>query len=148
MKESLQPGLKINKRYDVTKEKTIDFMGDELRVYATPMMVTDVERTCLELMKEHADVGESSVGARVEIDHMGPTLLNMWVEVRAEVIEVNGPKVVFDVEIHDALDQVGKATHTRFMIEIAGQKGDWKRRRRRLKKLELFDKTKIGQKCC
>ena len=123
MKESLQPGLKISKRYDVTKDKTIDFMGDELRVYATPMMVTDVERTCLELMKEHADDGESSVGARVEIDHMGPTLLNMWVEVRAEVIEVKGPKVVFDVEIHDALDQVGKATHTRFMIEIAGQKG-------------------------
>ena len=123
MKDSLQPGLKIKKRYDVTKEKTIDFMGDELRVYATPMMVTDVERTCLELMKEHADAGESSVGARVEIDHMGPTLLNMWVEVRAEVIEVKGPKVVFDVEIHDALDQVGKAKHTRFMIEVAAQRG-------------------------
>ena len=123
MKESLQPGLNITRRYDVTKDKTIDFMGDELRVYATPMMVTDVERTCLELMKEHADDGESSVGARVEIDHMGPTLLDMWVEVRAEVIEVKGPKVVFDAEIHDALDQVGKARHIRFMIEMAGQKG-------------------------
>ncbi len=123
MKDSLQPGLKITRRYDVDKDKTIDFMGDELRVYATPMMVMDVERTCLELMSEHADEGESSVGARVEIDHMGPTLLNMWVEVRAEVVEVKGPKVVFDVEVHDALDQVGKARHIRFMIDMEGQKG-------------------------
>ena len=72
MKETLQPGLKVTKRYNVDKEKTIDFMGDELRVYATPMMVMDVERTCLALMDEHAEIGESSVGARVEIDHMGP----------------------------------------------------------------------------
>ncbi len=123
MKDTLQPGLKITQRYDVDKDKTIDFMGDELRVYATPMMVMDVERTCLALMQEHADEGESSVGARVEIDHMGPTLMDMWVEVRAEVVEVKGPKVVFEVEIHDALDQVGKARHIRFMIEMAGQKG-------------------------
>lgn len=123
MKDTLQPGLKITRRYDVDKDKTIDFMGDELRVYATPMMVMDVERTCLELMSEHADDGESSVGARVEIDHMGPTLMDMWVEVRAEVVEVKGLKVVFEVEVHDALDQVGKARHIRFMIDMAGQKG-------------------------
>ncbi|MBT7755882.1 MAG: LysR family transcriptional regulator [Rhodospirillaceae bacterium] len=123
MKDSMQPGLKITRRHDVTPDKTIDFMGEELRVYATPMMVMDVERTCLELMSEHADDGESSVGARVEIDHMGPTLAGMWIEVRAEVVEVKGPKVVFEVEIHDALDQVGKARHTRFMIDMMGQKG-------------------------
>ena len=123
MKESLQPGLKITRRHNVDKDKTIDFMGEDLRVYATPSMVMDVERTCLELMQEHADEGESSVGARVEIDHMGPTLMDMWVEVRAEVVEVKGPKVVFEVVIHDALDQVGKARHIRFAIEMAGQKG-------------------------
>lgn len=123
MKDTLQPGLKITRRYDVDKDKTIDFMGDELRVYATPMMVMDVERTCLEVMSEHADDGESSVGARVEIDHMGPTLMDMWVEVRAEVVEVKGLKVVFEVEVRDALDQVGKARHIRFMIDMAGQKG-------------------------
>ncbi|MFP6747256.1 MAG: hotdog domain-containing protein [Alphaproteobacteria bacterium] len=122
MKDTLRPGLKITRRFDVDKDKTIDFMGEELRVYATPMMVMDVERACLELMSEHAEAGESSVGARVEIDHMGPTLMNMWIEVRAEVVEVKGPKVVFDVEIHDALDQVGKARHVRFMIEMAVQK--------------------------
>ncbi len=133
MKESLQPGLKVTQRYNVDKVKTIDFMGDELRVYATPSMVMDVERTCLGLMAEHADEGESSVGARVEIDHMGPTLMDMWIEVRAEVVEVKGPKVVFDVEIHDALDQVGKAHHIRFMIDKAGQQGRLEKKRAKAK---------------
>ncbi|MDP7549146.1 MAG: hotdog domain-containing protein, partial [Alphaproteobacteria bacterium] len=123
VKETLQAGLKVTRRYDVDKDKTIGHMGDDLRVYATPMMVMDVERTCLELMAEHADEGESSVGARVEIDHMGPTLMNMWIEVRAEVVEVKGPKVVFDVEIHDALEQIGRAHHVRFMLDMEGQKG-------------------------
>ena len=133
MKETLQAGLEITRRYNVDKDKTIDFMGDELRVYATPMMVMDVERTCLELMSEHADEGESSVGARVEIDHMGPTLMDMWIEVRAEVVEVKGPKVVFDVEIHDALDQVGKSRHIRFMIDKGGQQGRLEKKRAKAK---------------
>jgi len=133
VKDTLQLGLKITRRYDVDKDKTIDFMGDDLRVYATPMMVMDVERTCLALMTEHADEGESSVGARVEIDHMGPTLMNMWVEVRAEVIEIKGPKVVFDVEVYDALDQVGKARHIRFMIDKMGQKGRLEKKAARAK---------------
>ncbi len=123
MKETLQAGLKISRRYNVDRDKTIDFMGEDLRVYATPMMVQDVEQTCRLLMLEHAEDGEDSVGARVEIDHMGPTLMDMWVEVRAEVVEVKGPKVVFEVEIHDALDQVGKSRHVRFMIDKTGQKG-------------------------
>ena len=133
MKDSLKAGLESKCRYDIDRDRTIEFMGDELRVYATPMMAMDVERTCLALMDEHAEIGESSVGARVEIDHMGPTLMDMWIEVRAEVVEVKGPKVVFDVEVHDALDQVGKARHIRFMIEKAGQQGRLEKKRAKAK---------------
>ena len=43
MKESLQPGLKITRRHDVDAAKTIDFMGDELRIYGTPWMTRDIE---------------------------------------------------------------------------------------------------------
>ena len=49
--------------------------------------------------------------------------LTGWAQVNGRDELPIPEKVVFDVEIHDALDQVGKATHTRFMIEMAGQKG-------------------------
>ena len=59
----------------------------------------------------------SSVGARVEIDHLGPTLLGQRVTVTARVTEIAQPGVVFDVEVGDELDGVGRAKHVRFVID-------------------------------
>ena len=58
MKDSLKPGVSFTNKLPVTKEKTIGFMGDDLRVYATPSMVQDTERTCRDFMLEHLDDGE------------------------------------------------------------------------------------------
>ena len=75
MKPTLQPGLEAQARFDVDRERTIDFMGEAARVYATPMLVRDIEMTCRNLLLAHLDAGEDSVGTRVEIDHIGATLL-------------------------------------------------------------------------
>jgi predicted thioesterase len=115
-------GASTTRRFTIDKERTISFMGEELRVYATPSMVLDVERTCRDFLVQFLKEGEDSVGARVEIDHLGPTLLGMWVDVTAKVATVEGPRVVFDVEVKDALDTVGKAKHIRFVVDKARQK--------------------------
>ena len=77
MKPTLQPGLEAQARFDVDRERTIDFMGEAARVYATPMLVRDIEMTCRNLLLAHLDGGEDSVGTRVEIDHIGATLLGI-----------------------------------------------------------------------
>jgi predicted thioesterase len=115
-------GASTTRRFTIDKERTISFMGEELRVYATPSMVLDVERTCRDFLVDFLKDGEDSVGARVEIDHLGPTLLGMWVDVTAKIAAVEGPRVVFDVEVKDALDTVGKAKHIRFVVDKARQK--------------------------
>jgi predicted thioesterase len=74
MKESLTAGLETTARIDIDAARTIDFMGDDGRVYATPELVRDIEMTCRDLLLEHLDPGEDSVGTRVEIDHVGATL--------------------------------------------------------------------------
>ncbi len=122
MKPGLTAGMKKTQRVVVDTERTIGFMGEALRVYATPMMVRDVEITCKDFLGEYLSSEENSVGARVEIDHLGPTLLNMWVDVTATVTGVEGRRVNFEVEIRDALDLVGRAKHTRFVVELAKQK--------------------------
>lgn len=133
MKDTLTVGSTITKHYDVTEDVTIGFMGDDLRVYSTPSMVLHVEQTCRDLMVEHADEGEDSVGARVEIDHLGPTLNGMWVEVSAKVVDIEGPRVTFEVEVNDALDKVGQCRHIRFAVETARQKGRLEKKAARLK---------------
>ncbi len=97
-------------------------MGEGLRVYATPSMARDVEVTCRDLILEHLDAGEDTVGARIEIDHLGATLLDSWVDVTVTVVEIDGRRVTLEAEVKDPLDVVGKARHVRFVIDVERQR--------------------------
>ena len=132
MKDSLEPGTTHEEKIAIDRERTISFMGEDLRVYATPSMVRDIEHTCRQLLLPHHDAGEDSVGARVEIDHLGPTLIGQSVTVRAEVVEIEGPRVVFDVNVHDALDHVGRARHIRFVVDKEKQGGRLAKKKARI----------------
>ena len=136
MKSTLAKGLSSTKRFTVDRDRTISFMGEEMRVYATPSMVRDVEHTCLEFLKQHLDDGENSVGARVEIDHLGPTLLDMPVDVTATIADIDGRRVTFDVEVKDAIETVGKAKHIRFVVDLARQKSRLEQKRDKVKGLK------------
>ena len=116
MKDTIKAGATSTRRFDIDRERTIDFMGDELRVYSTPNMVRDMEHTCRDLIMEHSDDGEDSVGAHIAVDHMGATLLGMHIDVTAKVVEIEGPRITFELEVHDPLEQVGRGKHVRFVI--------------------------------
>jgi fluoroacetyl-CoA thioesterase len=118
MKPSLRPGLSRVNRITIDRERTIGFMGEEARTYATPAMIRDIEYTCRDLIVEHADPGEDSVGMEVA-EHLAPTLMGMTVEIAVRVIAVDGRKVSFEATVKDELDQVGAGTHTRFVVEKA-----------------------------
>src|SRR5256885_14495650 len=75
MKASLTTGLTATRRITVDRNRTIGFMGEGGRVYATPELIRDIEMTCRNLLLEHLDEGEDSVGTRVEIDHLAATLV-------------------------------------------------------------------------
>ena len=118
MKTTLTAGIAAKRKYRIDRERTIDFMGEQARVYATPMLVRDIEVTCREFLLEHLDPGEDSVGTRVEIDHLAATLLGMEVEVSVSVAEVKGRAVTFAVEAHDGIDAVCRGRHMRFVVDV------------------------------
>jgi predicted thioesterase len=118
MSDTLQPGLTLTRRIDVDRERTISFMGDECRVYATPLMLYDIEFACRDLLLEHIGSGRDSVGTRVELDHVGATLLGMWVEVAVTLATVNGNAVAFDFTVRDAVEEVARGKHNRFIVGI------------------------------
>jgi fluoroacetyl-CoA thioesterase len=119
MKPSLSPGASRTNRIAVGRERTISFMGEEARTYATPSMILDIEYTCRELILEHAHAGEDSVGMEVAVKHLAPTLMGMTAEITVRVVSVEGRKVVFDVSVKDELDIVGAGAHTRFVVDKA-----------------------------
>ena len=119
MKPSLRPGASRVNRFTVNRERTISFMGEEARTYATPSMILDIEHTCRELILEHADAGEDSVGMEVAVKHLAPTLMGMTVEITVRVATVEGRKVTFEVAAKDDLDAVSAGSHTRFVVDKA-----------------------------
>ena len=118
MKESLRPGVSKTVRIEVDRDRTISFMGEEGRVYGTPFLVRDIEMACRQLILDHADPGEDSVGTDVSIKHLAPTLLGMAVEITATVAAVDGRKVTFEVSAKDAIDQICSGTHGRFVVDV------------------------------
>jgi predicted thioesterase len=118
MKQSLRAGLLKVMRIVVDRERTIGFIGEESRVYATPSLVRDIEQTCRDLLMEHADVGEDSVGMEISVRHIAPTLLGMEVEITASVSAVENRKVIFAVSAKDELEPIGDGTHTRFVVDV------------------------------
>src|SRR5262245_10167654 len=106
MKPSLQPRATRANRLTIGRERTIGFMGEEARTYGTPSMILDIEHTCRELIIEHAEAGEDSVGMEVAVKHLAPTLLGMTVEITVRVAAVDGRKVLFEATVKDQLDTV------------------------------------------
>ncbi len=119
MKKSLTTGASKTARITIDRQRTIEFMGEEGRVYSTPNLLYDIEMTCRDLLLEHLDDGEDSVGTRVEIDHMGATLMGMWVEITVTLIELNGRAATFEVSAKDPLDTICRGKHSRFVVDVA-----------------------------
>ena len=119
MKATLKNGISTTRTFTVDRDSTIGFMGEDARVYATPMLVRDIEITCRDLLLEHLDPGEDSVGIRVEIDHLAPTLLGMKVEVAVTLGELKGRAAIFDIVATDGVDTICRGRHSRFIANVA-----------------------------
>ena len=133
--QKLAVGLTGQRTIIVDQSRTIEFMGEELRVYATPEIVWDAEMLCRDLLLSGLDAGEDSVGTRIELDHLAPALPDMPVEIVASIAKIEGRLVTFDVSVRDNIDLVARGRHSRFIVSLA------KTRERLIRKYRQSAKT-------
>ncbi len=119
MKSTLAAGLTGKKTISINEDRCISFMGREGMVYATPRLVADMEMTSRDFLLQHLDAGEDSVGTHVSIDHLAATPLGMEVTVEVTVTAVDKRKVTFSFTARDGLEECGKGTHVRFIVDTA-----------------------------
>jgi len=124
MKDSLKPGIEYTHKFIVTETKTVpalypesdEFLGMP-KVFATGYMVGLIEWTCIKAINPHLDwPEEQSVGIHIDVSHIAPTPPGLEVTVKVKLIEVDGRKLIFEVEAHDGVDLISKGTHKRFII--------------------------------
>jgi fluoroacetyl-CoA thioesterase len=85
-------------------------------VFATPMLGGLMEQVSAELIDQHLQPGEQSVGVSMDLKHLAATPLGMEVRVRTEVTAVEGRKLSFRLEAFDEVEKIGEALHERFII--------------------------------
>jgi fluoroacetyl-CoA thioesterase len=127
MKDSLKPGLEYELVYRVPESKTVPHLYPEApefqvmpRVFATGFMVGFVEWACLLAILPHLDwPAEQTVGTHVNLSHLAATPPGLEVRAKVKLVEVDGRRLVFEVEARDSVDVICKGTHERFVINAA-----------------------------
>src|SRR3974377_1214630 len=87
-------------------------------VLATPIMTLAMENAALNAIREYLEPGESAVGTAVDVRHLAATPVGQQVTAEAEVIEVDGRRIVFAVTARDEVEEIGRGTHERMMIDM------------------------------
>ena len=118
MKDTIKVGMSATSRVVIDTPRTIDFLGENLRVYATPELVRDFEIACREFLLAHADAGEDSVGTGINVTHAGATLRGMTVDITVTVAKIDGRLVTFDLLAKDAIEEISRGSHSRFVVEV------------------------------
>ncbi|SAL84348.1 Fluoroacetyl-CoA thioesterase [Caballeronia arvi] len=116
--DSLRVGATHSRTIEVDRERTISFLGEDLRIYATPKLIDDIEQTCLDYLLDFVDKGENSVGTAVDIAHTGATLLGVRVRIEVKVASIDGRAVKFDIAVFDDIEQVCTGSHSRFVVNV------------------------------
>lgn len=103
---------------EVTKENTAAALGSGmLEVFGTPAMAALMEETCLKSVQPELKEGEGTVGTGLTISHVSATPIGMHVRCASNLVEVDGRKLVFDVQVFDEAGLVGQGMHERFIIQ-------------------------------
>ncbi len=117
--EAIQPGLKGEVRLVVAEEHMAQHIGSGgVKVLATPQMVLFMERAGVAAVDHLLPEGHRTVGGHLDVRHLAPTPVGFEVTVTAELIEVEGRRLTFQVQAHDGVELVGKGTHQRFVIDL------------------------------
>lgn len=111
-------GTKGHLEQIVTEEVTADRIGSGLvKVFATPMMIALIEKTCNESVVPQLEAGQGTVGTLINVSHCAATPVGMKVWCDSELVEIDRRRLVFNVKAYDECGLIGEGVHERFVID-------------------------------
>lgn len=88
-------------------------------VLSSPAMIQMMEQTCVHASEKHLPPGFTTVGYHVDVRHLASTPLGKRVTARAQLVQVDGNKLTFQVEAFDEDHRkIGEGFHRRAIIPI------------------------------
>jgi fluoroacetyl-CoA thioesterase len=114
---ALTLGMRGEARLIVGEEHTAAAFGaGGVRVFGTPMMIGLMENAAWRLAQSEMNDGETTVGTLVSVRHLAATAVGASVVATAELVEIDGRRLVFRVSARDDRQLVGEGTHERTRV--------------------------------
>ena len=115
----IELGIKGRQETTVTAANIATNVGSgKVMVFATPMMISLIEKAAVLSIEPYLEPGQSSVGTYINVSHCSATPLGMTVWAETEVTEIDRRRVTFSVKAYDERGLIGEGTHERFIIDI------------------------------
>ncbi|MDW7651782.1 MAG: thioesterase family protein [Bacillota bacterium] len=115
----LKTGLKGEASVEVMRGNTaIEVGSGSVPVFATPMLVALMENAAINALLGALPEGQTTVGTKVDVAHTAATPIGQTVTARAQLVETDGRRLVFQVAAEDDNGPVGSGTHERFVVDL------------------------------
>lgn len=89
----------------------------EVDVLATPRLVALTEEACCAALAGALPPAKTTVGVRVQLDHLAPVRVGRVVTAEATLERVEGRRLVFTVSVSDDAGLVAAGRMTRVVVE-------------------------------
>jgi fluoroacetyl-CoA thioesterase len=115
---TIEPGMRAEVLIMVERSDTAIKMGSgDVPVLGTPRLLAVAETATMRAVHGHLAPGQTSVGTKVTLEHRAASPVGTHVEVSAELVEVDGRRLVFDVVARDRVRTVATATIERVIVD-------------------------------
>jgi fluoroacetyl-CoA thioesterase len=118
-REIIKVGMSAERMLVVPPERTVrHFVLDMPPVYATPMMIMEMEMASADAINQYLQRGWVTVGTEVDIRHLVATPIGALVRTTARVIAVQRRVIRFEVEAFDDKRRIGEGRHVRGLVNV------------------------------
>ena len=118
-REFIKIGMSAERMLVVPPERTVGhFVPHMPMVYATPMMILEMEMASGDAINGYLQPGWVTLGTEVDIRHLAATPVGGQVRTTAWVIAVERRVIRFEVEAFDDRRRIGEGRHARGLVNI------------------------------
>ncbi len=119
-RDIIKVGMSAERMLVVPAERTVGhFVPDMPMVYATPMMILEMELTAGDAINKFLKPGWITVGTEVDIRHLAASPVGALVRTTARVTAVERRVIRFEVEAFDGARRIGEGRHARGLVNLA-----------------------------
>ena len=118
-REFIKVGMGAQRLLVVPTERTVGhFVPDMPMVYATPMMILEMEMASSDAIRSALQPGWVTVGTEVNVRHLAAAMVGAMVRTTAKVVAVERRVIRFEVEAFEGARKIGEGRHARGLVNV------------------------------